>query len=102
MLIYGGIGKLKIKQSIGIESILTFLTYRCHRTGQTKPVYVTRIIVKDSVEERILALQDKKKILAAAALGDSQDGRIGRLSLQELVGLFGKVTKDRFGNMRVE
>lgn len=63
---------------------------------------VARIIVKESVEERILALQEQKKALANAALGDEEDGRIGRLSLRELVGLFGRVTTDLAGNMRVE
>lgn len=58
--------------------------------------------MNDSVEERILDLQEKKKTLAAAALGDEASGRIGRLNLRELVGLFGKVTRDRDGNMRVD
>jgi SNF2 family DNA or RNA helicase len=30
---------------------------RAHRIGQTRPVTVSRLIVKDTVEERILALQ---------------------------------------------
>jgi SNF2 family DNA or RNA helicase len=75
---------------------------RAHRTGQTKDVAVSRIIVKDSVEQRILELQEKKKILAAAALGDESEGRIGRLSVQELVGLFGRVTRDADGQLRVD
>lgn len=58
--------------------------------------------MKESVEERILALQEKKKELAAAALGDEASGRIGRLNLRELVGLFGTITRDNDGNMRVE
>jgi SNF2 family DNA or RNA helicase len=58
--------------------------------------------VKESVEERILALQEKKKELAAAALGDKASGRVGRLNLRELVGLFGTITRDNYGNMRVE
>ena len=58
--------------------------------------------MKDSVEERILELQEKKKALAAAALGDESAGRIGRLSLRELVGLFGKVSRADDGTMRVD
>lgn len=42
---------------------------RVHRLGQTKPVFVTRFIVKGSIEERILELQDRKKMLAQGALG---------------------------------
>jgi SNF2 family DNA or RNA helicase len=71
-----------------------------HRTGQKKPVEVTRIIVKDSVEERILTLQEHKKQISAAALGDNDAGRLGKLSLQDLIGLFGTVTT-RNGQMTV-
>jgi SNF2 family DNA or RNA helicase len=67
-----------------------------------KPVSVARIIVKESVEERILELQEKKKTLAATALGDEADGRIGRLNWRELVGLFGTVSKDNDGSLRVD
>ena len=75
---------------------------RAHRTGQKKPVDVARIIVKNSVEERILALQEQKKTLAATALGDEASGRIGRLTINELIGLFGTITRDREGNMKLE
>jgi len=79
------------------------ITYsRCHRTGQKKPVFVARIIVQKTVEERILELQEKKKAIAETALGDDPTARLGRLSLEELVGLFGRVTKDQDGNMQVE
>jgi SNF2 family DNA or RNA helicase len=63
---------------------------------------VARIIVKDTVEERILALQEQKIALAAAALGDEPTGRIGRLNIRELVGLFGKVTKNEDGDMQIQ
>ncbi len=42
---------------------------RAHRIGQDKPVMVVRMIAKDTVEERILLLQEKKRALADAALG---------------------------------
>jgi len=41
---------------------------RAHRIGQERPVMVYRLIAKDTVEEGILALQDKKRGLAEAAL----------------------------------
>lgn len=41
---------------------------RAHRIGQTQPVTVFRLIAEHSVEEKILALQDRKKDLAAQML----------------------------------
>lgn len=41
-----------------------------HRIGQTKPVVVKRLVVADSVEQRILALQERKKMMADASLGE--------------------------------
>jgi hypothetical protein len=37
---------------------------RCHRIGQDKKVFAYRMICKNTVEEKILALQDKKKKIA--------------------------------------
>jgi superfamily II DNA or RNA helicase len=44
---------------------------RAHRIGQENPVFIHRLVAKDTVEERILALQNKKKELANAVLGDA-------------------------------
>jgi len=38
---------------------------RCYRIGQDKKVMAYRMICKDSIEEKILSLQDKKKSIAA-------------------------------------
>jgi superfamily II DNA or RNA helicase len=48
-------------------------TDRAYRIGQNKPVFVYRLIVAGSVEERMLALQDHKRRLAQAVIG-SGDG----------------------------
>ncbi|KAG0500907.1 hypothetical protein HPP92_000979 [Vanilla planifolia] len=42
---------------------------RVHRIGQQEEVKVVRLIVKDSVEERILELQERKKKLAGGLFG---------------------------------
>ncbi|MDF2698362.1 MAG: hypothetical protein K0S65_6746, partial [Labilithrix sp.] len=42
---------------------------RAHRMGQDRPVIVYRMVARDTVEERILALQEKKRSLADVALG---------------------------------
>ncbi|MFN0192701.1 MAG: SNF2-related protein [Aestuariivirga sp.] len=47
---------------------------RAHRIGQTKPVFVHRLIARGTIEEKILSLQDKKRTLAAALWGDEADG----------------------------
>jgi SNF2 family DNA or RNA helicase len=44
---------------------------RAHRIGQDKPVLVHRLIASDTVEERILALQERKRKLAQVAVGDA-------------------------------
>ena len=47
---------------------------RSHRIGQTKPVFAYRLIAKNTVEEKVLALQESKRALADAILGG--DGRL--------------------------
>ncbi len=44
---------------------------RTHRIGQDKPVLVYRLVAEETVEERILKLQDKKRAIAEAALGSA-------------------------------
>ncbi|XP_052276249.1 helicase-like transcription factor isoform X3 [Dreissena polymorpha] len=45
---------------------------RCHRLGQTRDVVITKYIVEDSVEERMLQLQEKKLHLMQGAFGQKQ------------------------------
>ncbi|XP_053454891.1 helicase-like transcription factor isoform X3 [Nycticebus coucang] len=42
---------------------------RCHRLGQKQEVIITKFIVKDSVEENMLQIQNTKRELAAGAFG---------------------------------
>jgi SNF2 family DNA or RNA helicase len=60
------------------------------------------MLVKNTVDERILALQQKKKAISDAALGDVDAERLGKLSIRELVGLFGTLRSDGRGGMRLE
>ncbi|PPD74389.1 hypothetical protein GOBAR_DD28676 [Gossypium barbadense] len=62
---------------------------RAHRIGQTRPVTVLRLTVKDTVEDRILALQHKKREMVASAFGEDETGvRQSRLTVEDLEYLF--------------
>ena len=62
-------------------------TDRAHRIGQTKNVTVYRMILKDTIEEKILKLQETKKDLADSILeGNNQS--LMSLSSEELLQLF--------------
>jgi non-specific serine/threonine protein kinase len=41
---------------------------RAHRIGQDKPVFVYKIITRDTVEEKILQLQEKKRALVKSII----------------------------------
>ena len=58
---------------------------RAHRIGQDKPVLVYRLVAKDTVEERILELQKRKRALADAALGEAD--RAAALTRDDLLAL---------------
>lgn len=45
---------------------------RTHRIGQTKNVFAYKLICKDSIEERIIRLQERKKDLAASLIGEEE------------------------------
>ena len=60
---------------------------RAHRIGQTKSVFVYKMIGADTVEERILELQERKADLAASAFSDGSD--LGPLEAEDIDYLFG-------------
>ncbi|KAL2269056.1 hypothetical protein VTJ83DRAFT_3902 [Remersonia thermophila] len=62
---------------------------RAHRIGQRREVKVHRLLVEDTVEDRILALQERKRELVEAALDEGGSKSVGRLSVRELAYLFG-------------
>jgi len=64
---------------------------RAHRMPQTREVHVHRILVPDTVEDRIVLLQDQKRELIGDALDENASKRLTRLGPQELRYLFGMV-----------
>ncbi len=61
---------------------------RAHRIGQTKSVFVYKMIAADTVEERILELQERKAALAKIAF--SEDDEMPGLEFDEIEYLFGE------------
>ncbi|KAJ3510415.1 hypothetical protein NMY22_g15987 [Coprinellus aureogranulatus] len=62
---------------------------RVHRIGQEKPVFIKRLVVENTIEERMLRLQDVKTGLAEAALGEGMGGKLHKLSVKDIKYLFG-------------
>jgi superfamily II DNA or RNA helicase len=58
---------------------------RAHRMGQQRPVTVYRLVVKDSVEERIMSLHRDKRALAEGLFDGEEFGKA--LSVEELAAL---------------
>lgn len=65
---------------------------RVHRLGQEKDVFVKRLVVKNTIEERMLRLQEVKTNLADAALGEGTGTKLQKMSVREIKTLFGMKT----------
>jgi SNF2 family DNA or RNA helicase len=61
---------------------------RAHRIGQRNPLTVYRPIIKDSVEEKVLDLQETKRQLFNELLPDQDMYFSGKLSTQDFEHLF--------------
>ena len=60
---------------------------RAHRYGQTKKVFAYKLIAKDTVEEKILALQEKKRAMAKAIISTDKS-LIKGMKMEDLRELF--------------
>ncbi|NDC53540.1 MAG: DEAD/DEAH box helicase, partial [Planctomycetia bacterium] len=56
---------------------------RAHRIGQTRPVFAYRLIARDTVEEKILALQDRKRELADSIVR-ADDSMLATLTAEDV------------------
>ncbi len=61
-------------------------TDRAHRIGQTKQVTVYKLILKDTIEERIMELQNTKRDLAEAIL-EGEGSQLMNMTNEELLAL---------------
>lgn len=62
-------------------------TDRAHRIGQNANVQVYRMIMKDSIEEKILKMQERKANLADSFV-EGNDGSLSKMSKEEILDLF--------------
>ncbi|KAF5810036.1 putative DNA helicase chromatin remodeling SNF2 family [Helianthus annuus] len=60
---------------------------RIHRIGQYKPIRVVRFVIENTIEERILNLQEKKKLVFEGTVGGCNEA-LGRLTEADMRFLF--------------
>ena len=60
---------------------------RTHRIGQTKNIFAYRMICTDTVEDKIIQLQEKKKSLARDLISD-EESFVKKLSRDDIEYLF--------------
>jgi SNF2 family DNA or RNA helicase len=66
-------------------------TARAHRIGQTKPVFVTRLVTQGTLEERMMTLLARKRELAAALLEGGSSALTG-ITLADVESLLAPLT----------
>ncbi len=64
-------------------------TDRAHRIGQKRTVYVVKMIAEGSVEERVLALQQKKQLVIDATVGTTDAQAMQKLSYDDVKAIVG-------------
>ncbi|KAL5360811.1 SNF2 family N-terminal domain-containing protein [Aspergillus floccosus] len=61
---------------------------RCHRIGQRRPCVITRLCIEDSVESRIVLLQEKKANLINGTINKDQGEALEKLTPEDMQFLF--------------
>jgi len=61
---------------------------RAHRIGQTKPVFVYKLVAEGTVEQRIVDMQNTKQALADAAIEHEDGETVAKLSADDVLSLF--------------
>jgi SNF2 family DNA or RNA helicase len=60
---------------------------RTHRIGQTKNIFAYKMICRDTIEEKIVSLQQRKKQLSEDLVSE-EEGFVKRLSEEDITFLF--------------
>jgi superfamily II DNA or RNA helicase len=58
---------------------------RAHRIGRERPVFVHRLIARDTVEERVLSLQERKRALGQFVEGADPSSGLTQAEIEELL-----------------
>ena len=61
---------------------------RTHRIGQDKTVMVYRLVAADTIEQKVVALKERKRNLFARVLDDDGAALSGSLTAEDIRGLF--------------
>ncbi|MGZ5052761.1 MAG: DEAD/DEAH box helicase [Methylobacter sp.] len=61
---------------------------RAHRIGQDKPVFIYKLITENTVEEKILLMQEKKRALAESIYKGGAPEDQAKLTMEDLTALF--------------
>lgn len=62
---------------------------RAHRIGQTRSVMVYRLVAKDTIEEKVMALKEAKAALFAAVMSDDGAAATGGITAEDVRELLG-------------
>lgn len=57
-------------------------------TGQVRSVHVRRLVIKDTIEDRILESQERKQLLADGSLGERHGGAGPGIKCCKVIGTF--------------
>lgn len=72
---------------------LTLLAFcRVFRIGQTAETYLSRFVIKDTIDERLLNMQKRKDKIIEATIDDRTV--LSKFSLEDMMKLFGDVVLD--------
>jgi SNF2 family DNA or RNA helicase len=61
---------------------------RAHRIGQDKPVFVYKLITENTVEEKMIAMQERKRALADSIYNEGGKDESLQLTAEDLTALF--------------
>jgi SNF2 family DNA or RNA helicase len=64
-------------------------TDRAHRIGQKKTVYSIKLIAEHTVEEKVLAMQQRKQAIINATIGVTDEAVMSKLTFEDIKELIG-------------